>query len=198
ASLIAVRPDLVPRIERIVAVAGRRPGQRFTTGTSNLRGHRDFNFEKDPEAFRVIIESGVPLVLAPWEISSTVWITQRELELWAKGPPAAQWLALKAPSWIELWKETFHVDGFNPFDTLAVATLTSPQHIACDTWGIQIIRAPDDVTAPEMQGGQPAESKPYLVVQAAAQGGPQARYCHTAKPAFLDELMQRVLTNPSP
>lgn len=194
ATLIANRPDLIPRIERIVAVAGRRPGQRFTTGTQNLRGHRDFNFEKDAQAFQVILDSGVPLVLTPWEISSTVWITERELDLWAKGPPPAQWLAQRAPSWIALWKQTFGVQGFNPFDTLAVAALTSPQHVSCDRWSVRIIQAPNDVTAPEMQGGQPAEIKPYLVVDATEQDGARALYCHTAAPAFLQDLMQRVLT----
>ena len=49
ATVLKNHPELASRIVRIVAVAGRRPGQRFTTGTVNHAGHRDFNFEQDAE-----------------------------------------------------------------------------------------------------------------------------------------------------
>src|SRR5207247_2697623 len=78
ATVVMNHPELSPKIESIVAVAGRRPGQRFTTGTVNTNGHRDFNFEQDPEAFRVLLASNVPLTLAPFEISSKVWITEED------------------------------------------------------------------------------------------------------------------------
>src|SRR5262245_58666785 len=45
ATVLAKHPELSSRITRLIAVAGRRPGQRFTTGTTNPNGHRDFNFE---------------------------------------------------------------------------------------------------------------------------------------------------------
>src|SRR4051812_741099 len=50
AAVLKRHPELSARIVRVVAVAGRRPGQRFTTGTTNPAGHRDFNFELDPAA----------------------------------------------------------------------------------------------------------------------------------------------------
>lgn len=194
ASVLKLRPDLAPRIERIIAVAGRRPGQRFTTGSKNLRGHRDFNFEKDPEAFRVILDTDVPLTLAPWELSSTVWLTDVELARWSAGPPATRWLAQAAPSWLQLWGDTFGVSGFNPFDTLAVAVLTQPQHLTCEVLPISITTGPNDVTDPAMQGGATADEKPYLVVDATATTPKTARYCSRASAEFREALMQRLLT----
>lgn len=192
AAVLEARPDLAPRIVELIAVAGRRPGQRFTTGTTNLRGHRDFNFEQDPAAFATILATDVPLTLAPWEISSTVWITDVELARWATGSPASQWLAASAPSWIGLWKEAFVVDGFNPFDTLAVAVVTSPELVSCEALPIHIVFGPNDVTAPSMQGSEAVQDKPYLVVSPAADSRRTARYCHTAAPAFAEDLMARV------
>ncbi len=194
ASVLTLRPDLAPRIVRLIAVAGRRPGQRFTTGTSNPKGHRDFNFEKDPEAFATLLDAGVPLVFAPWEISSTVWITDAELARWAKGSPASRWLAAAAPSWIGLWKDVFAVHGFNPFDTLAVAVLTHPGLLRCTELPMHIVRGPDDVTARPLQGA-PVETKPYLVADEAA-SGPQVRYCHTADPDFSEVLTERLVRGP--
>jgi len=196
ASVLELRPDLAPRITELIAVAGRRPGQRFTTGTTNLRGHRDFNFEQDPDAFATILAADVPLTLAPWEISSTVWVTDAELQAWADGSEASAWLAAAAPSWIGLWKERFAVDGFNPFDTLAVGVLTSPQLLTCETLPIHVIEGPNDVTDPSMQGSEEPETKPFLVVDPAAATERTARYCHTAAPAFLDDLMARLTGAP--
>src|SRR5439155_94993 len=73
-------PELASRVTRIIAVAGRRPGQRFTTGTSNLRGHRDFNFELDPRGFQALLDSNVEIVLAPFEISAKVWLERSDLD----------------------------------------------------------------------------------------------------------------------
>lgn len=196
ATVLELRPDLAPRITELIAVAGRRPGQRFTTGTTNPKGHRDFNFEQDPDAFATILAADVPLTLAPWEISSTVWIRDAELARWARGSPASQWLAAAAPSWIGLWKDVFAVDGFNPFDTLAIAVLTSPHLVECLTSPIHIVEGPDDVTAVPLQGVV-VDRKPYLVIDPGA-GERTARYCHTAKPAFLEDLMTRLSAGSPP
>lgn len=192
ATVIERHPELISRIARVVAVAGRRHGQRFTTGTTNARGHRDFNFEKDPAAFRALLESGVPVTLAPWELSSTVWITARDLERWSAGSPAARWLAEAAPSWLALWVDTFGVDGFNPFDTLAVAVVTRPDLMTCEDLPIGIAEGPDDVIDPAVQGGADSPVKPYLIVNPSAPSSHRATYCWQASPAFAADLTARL------
>jgi hypothetical protein len=87
ATVLRKHPDLGARITRVIAVAGRRPGQRFTTGTSNPNGHRDFNFELDPEGFQVLLDSKVEIVLAPFEISSKIWLTAEDLDRLAASTP---------------------------------------------------------------------------------------------------------------
>ena len=88
-----------------------------------------------------------PPVLAPFEISSKVWIQAGDLDRLAASPSAAA-RSLVAPSraWLALWSRLFGVDGFNPFDTLAVAYAVSAQGFACEVLPARIDTLPDDVT----------------------------------------------------
>ncbi len=192
ATVVENHPALASRIVRVVAVAGRRPGQRFTTGTTNTRGHRDFNFELDPAAFAVLLESGVPVVLTPFEISSRVWVEAADLDRLAAGGAAARALEPPARRWLDLWRRLFAVDGFNPFDTLAVGYVISPDGFGCERVPAAIATLPDDVTEPGVQGTQ-VEAKPFLLADPslAATSG-RATYCSTAPPGFKNDLLERL------
>jgi inosine-uridine nucleoside N-ribohydrolase len=191
ATVLEAHAELAPRIQRIVAVAGRRPGQRFTTGTMNHAGHRDFNFEQDPAAFQVLLDSRVPLTLAPFEISSKVWITNGDLERIARGSAGGRWIAGPARRWLALWTRTFGVDGFNPFDTLAIARIVSPDLLTCERLPARIDTLADDVTEPRMQGTT-VEKKPYLLAARELAPAPEVEYCSAAAPAFKDDLLRRL------
>ncbi len=185
AHVVRNRPDLARRIDEVVAVAGRRPGQRFTTGTKSTRAHRDFNFEQDPGAFATLL-GAVPLTLAPWEVSRAVWIEEPHLAQLASGDAAAQWLAAAAPSWMARWKESLGVDGFNPYDTLAVERVGPRSLLDCEQLPIRIEEHPDDRTPESMRG---TKTKPYLVVGGGDDHGAMATYCHSIAPAFRDRLV---------
>ena len=193
ATVLERQPELASRIVRVIAVAGRRPGQLFTTGTTNPRGHRDFNFELDPQAFRLLIRSNVPLVLAPFEISSKIWIETADLDRLASGPPAAQALARPARDWLDMWRRLFTVNGFNPFDTLAIGYAVSPAGFDCTSLPIEIHTLPDDRTEPGVQGTA-VQQKPYLLVSESFTSAPtRALYCSTAPPGFKRELLDRLM-----
>ncbi len=192
ATLLRRHPELAGRIVRIVAVAGRRPGQRFTTGTTNAKGHRDFNFELDPAAFRVILESEVPLVLTPFEISSRVWIDEADLTQLARSGAAARALEPPARRWLDLWRRLFSVEGFNPFDTLAIGYIVSSDAYQCERLPVSIATLPDDVTEPGVQGTR-VDSKPYLLAShALADARHKVTYCGTAPPSFKADLLERL------
>jgi inosine-uridine nucleoside N-ribohydrolase len=185
ATVLKNHPELGARITAIVAVAGRRPNQRFLTGAKPHRPFRDFNFERDAPGFQVLLDSSAPLVLAPWEISSKVWLREADLDRLAAGPPAAQWLVAPGRDWLAMWREKFDVDGFNPFDTLAVAYVTSPELIECEDLPAQIRQLPDDANS--------GATKPYLLAAKELAPARSVRYCHTPKPAFQPDLMARLL-----
>ena len=194
ATLLMTHPDLASRVTRVIAVAGRRPGQRFTTGTTNPNGHRDFNFELDPRAFQVLLDSKVQLVLAPFEISSKIWIEEADLDrLAASGSSAARSLVAPSRAWRSMWSRLFGVHGFNPFDTLAVAYAISSAGFACETVPARIDTLADDVTEPGVQGVK-VERKPYLLASNAL-GDAVARvtYCSTAPDGFKQDLLTRLM-----
>ena len=193
ATVLAKHPDLASRVTRVIAVAGRRPGQRFTTGSSNALGHRDFNFELDPRGFQVLLDSKVEIVLAPFEISSKIWITTADLDRLAAARSAAS-RALAAPSraWLSMWGRLFGVDGFNPFDTLAVAYAISSDGFACETLKARIETLADDVTEPGVQGVN-VDRKPYLLASNTFVEAPsRVTYCSTAPAAFKHDLLTRL------
>ena len=186
ATVLTQHPELAARVTRVIAVAGRRPGQRFTTGTTNAQGHRDFNFELDPDAFQRLLDAKVELVLAPFEISSKIWLRAPDLERLPRS------LAAPAGLWLSLWGRLFGVDGFNPFDTLAVAYAISDQGFACETLPARIDTLADDVTEPGVQGVK-VDRKPYLLASKDLTGAPaRVTYCATAPDGFKEDLLKRL------
>ena len=132
ATLLRLHPELAHRIIRIVAVAGRRPGQRLRVGARWWMHVHDMNFNKDVAAFDVVLASGVPLTLVPFEAAARVTIERRHLARLAAGDAAARWLARLSEGWLSFWQTWFRVDGFHPFDGLAVAYLTMPALFTCE------------------------------------------------------------------
>lgn len=189
AAVLKNHPELSVQIEAIIAVAGRRPKQQFSTGTKAHTPFRDFNFELDAPGFQVLLDTNIPIVLAPWEVSSKVWLKEDDLNQLAAGKPSAQWLAAPGRDWLAMWKEKFSIDGFNPFDTLAVGYLTSPELLAWEDLPCEIQTLPDDRTS----AGAKPESKPYLLVGKEVASQRTVRYCHTPKPGFKLDLMARLL-----
>ncbi|KAJ8599420.1 hypothetical protein CTAYLR_008003 [Chrysophaeum taylorii] len=167
--------------EEIVFVGGRRPGHRFTVGNANADALADMNFEKDPVAAASVLESGVRVVLAPFELSEQV----RLGAFGRGGGPLATWVAEVTDPWLEFWVSAFSVDYFNPYDCLAVVAITHPHLLRCDQRRATIEEGPSDgvslafsnhAESPAAHGiGTP--TKPYLHVRPRGDGAP-VTFCH--------------------
>lgn len=184
ATVLRNHPELRKRVKKIVAVAGRRPNQRFSTSPS-APAFRDFNFELDAPGFQVLLDSRVPLVLAPWEISSRVWLRGADLASLRSSDASLAWVLDAAEDWLAYWKDSLATEGFNPFDTLAVGYVISPQGFRCDRLGLRIERRPDDTIA-----GPGAAQKPYLLVDPSMPLEQSALYCSAAPASFHDTLLK--------
>jgi len=182
-TLLQLHPELAPRIESIVMVAARRPGLEFFSVPSQADPFPDFNFECDPAAMQIVLDAGAPLVFAPWEVSSHVFVTAADLDALAQTGPSGAYVARLSRGWLEIWTDRLGAPGFNPFDTLAVGWLTHPdliEHFSGPTW-----------IAP----AEHADAKPRLHVGGAsdeASGRPRAIYCHRPRAAFKPMLMERL------
>ncbi len=184
ATVLTNHPELAKRIVSIVAVAGRRPNQSFSTAPS-VKPFRDFNFELDAEAFQVLLSAGVPLILAPWEISSKVWIRQPDLNSLRAANPSLGWILDASEDWLDFWRKNLAADGFNPFDSLAVGYVISPQGFGCRRLPVMIQQQTDDTVPKEN-----AHPKPYLFADKSLVSKTSALYCYDPPPSFAETLLR--------
>ncbi len=188
-TLVKLYPQLHDRIERIVMVAARRPNQRFVTNEKQKLPHRDFNFELDPVAMQAILDTKIPLVFAPWEVSSHVWISRDALDSLRDSGASGDWIAETSGYWIERWEKNGETRGFNPFDTLAIGWLTHPELIKSVRMEMRIEQGVDDRSVSNT--GQ-SKTKPYLIGRPFQGAGRDATYCFQPKPEFTTLLIERL------
>ena len=103
--LLLKYPEIKDQIEKVVLVAGRRKHtDHFGIGNKGVYA-RDLNFDLDNDAFRILLESGVKIVLCPFEISSKVWIKKEDLKILEKGDTGNQWIAEASAGLALAWED---------------------------------------------------------------------------------------------
>lgn len=137
-ALLRVDPDAARFITEVVIVAGRTQGRRFYLG--DVGPVRDFNFENDVLAARILLGSGVPIVMAGFELSSRITVTPADLEvLLQRRTPVAEHLYHLSQPWMRFWTKTFPSDlGFHPWDSAAIAWILRPESFVTEARGWQI------------------------------------------------------------
>ena len=170
-TLLALHPTLADSILSVILVAGRRTANdHFLVGPYHDTPFPDLNFELDPTAFQFLLQSQVPVVLHPFEISHKVWITQSDIEQLAKKNDAGKYLADNTTNWLSFWDQ-LGADGFNPFDLLASTWLMDPSTCKCEDLPVDIQLYPDDRSKAKQV------FKPYLIVSPALKSSRKVRYC---------------------
>ncbi|MEZ0608739.1 nucleoside hydrolase [Fibrella sp. WM1] len=127
ATVLKNHPELAKQIESVVVCAGRTPGLPFRPGLETLTVG-DYNFEMDPEAFRVLFDSGVKVVLSGYECSVYTFLGRTDLDFLARGSAGDRWLSQTLRPWQLLNKKLFGTDGFVPWDTTPLGYLTHPNY----------------------------------------------------------------------
>jgi len=138
ATLIQHRPELAEQVEEVVIVAGRsRDGSLYLGDVGPVR---DFNFECDVRAAQILLSSGIAVVLAGFELSSQVVITQADLErIRVRGGATADYLHRNSLAWCSYWTQQFpHDRGFHPWDSAAIAWLLRPELFETESRGWRI------------------------------------------------------------
>ncbi|MCO6439559.1 MAG: nucleoside hydrolase [Nitrococcus mobilis] len=139
AAALDSRPDLQDQVERVIAVMGRRPGHIFHPAEGNgqgiLFGHgpvfRDMNFDMDRAAAVKLLDMGLPISLIPYDVARQVRLGGDDLERIARSGTAGQWVAARALGWLDFWRDEIGLDGFYPFDLMAVAYALEPRNFNC-------------------------------------------------------------------
>lgn len=183
AAALRERPDLAARIDTVILVIGRRPGEplTFPGGGPNLL---DFNFELDPDAAQVVLESGAPTVLAPFELAAKLPIPAEDWRtLW--DTPFGEFFQQPIEDYLDWFGENYGRRATYPFDSFAVSFLVAPELLSCDRTTVVIREGPADGAS------DTAETKPWLVRTGSGEGWP-VTWCHTPRPELKGELLRRL------
>lgn len=135
AVLLAAHPELVGRIERIVAMGGSLSG-------GNTRGIAEFNVYADPEAaHRVLTQNEVPVTMVPLDLTMHCLADSDWLGRLAAAGPRCALLAEVLSLYRLTFRERHGVDAVALHDALAVleairpgtlCTTPLPLRVACD------------------------------------------------------------------
>jgi len=185
ATVLLERPELATQIRQVIAVAGKRPspGLGFYPGRSRILHLHDLNFRKDVEAFDVLLRSGVPTVLVPYEVASKVIIVPQDLDELAKAGGVALWLSNLSQDWMSFWRKSLKTGGFYPFDSLAVGYAVMPEYFRCEILPALI----------ERKRARFIESRDNLVVSKKLNNESLVTYCYDVDPRFKSTLLTRLL-----
>lgn len=188
AILLLKYPALAGRIDEIVLVAGRRSiDDHFFSGHRQPKPFRDLNFEFDPQAFVVLLQSKVDLTLVPFEACHQVWIHSGDLVEIGRANKVGRYLAEHSIGWLAEWEMVFGSNGFNPFDLVAAGYVIRPDFFTFQKWYVAIEEAPDDT--------DPHRNKPYLICNSEQSQGRQVRYCVEVDEGCKTFLLDRVCTH---
>ncbi|MCK0160044.1 nucleoside hydrolase [Allomuricauda sp. F6463D] len=179
-------PELASRIQEVVLVAGRRtPTSYFEIGNP-VRHAPDLNFDLDNDAFRILFERGLKVVLCPFEISNKVWLTAKDLVQLKNGATGNDWLSEKSGPWLQQWVNAGDI-GFNPFDVLASHYLIAPEDLILEPLVARL-----EIHENDLQLSDPEQHfKQYLLCDKGK--GYPILYCYDVVPDYHKRLMESLL-----
>lgn len=127
ATVVKLYPELTKNIENITYCGGRKPNQILNPGNGK-NNFSDYNFDLDPHAAEVVLNSDVPLLLAGYDCGDNFYMTKTDfVHLKKSSRKIDRWLYRKLKNWHGLWR-TFlgSKNGFIPFDCMTVGALFYP------------------------------------------------------------------------
>jgi len=113
-------PHLVKRIKEIVLMGG---GIAF----GNVTPAAEFNIFADPEAAKIVFKSGVPIVMAPLDLTHQVIITDKEVNRMGQMGEKFNLLADLLIFFKSTYKKVFGIEGVPLHDPCTVMYLLHPE-----------------------------------------------------------------------
>ncbi len=135
-------PERLANAASVVIVGGRSLGRRFYIGSQGPVN--DFNLENDIAGARALLEHGVPVRMAGFELTSQVALSRAHLDAMRPSPIRDHFLE-RTLAWLDYWRRTFPADdGFHPWDSAAIDWLLHPGRYRHEQRGWRLAASPDD------------------------------------------------------
>ncbi|MEV0385903.1 nucleoside hydrolase [Nonomuraea sp. NPDC050643] len=117
AQALALRPELASELASLTIMGG----------AFAVRGLlQELNFGYDPEAAHVVLTSGAPITLVPYDVTRLTSFTLADLDRLAGHGPLADYLTETTRPWVRWVAEARGLPGCYLHDPLAVAVLLEP------------------------------------------------------------------------
>lgn len=133
---VAIRkePRIVSAVREVIIMGGALRADGNTTSLA------EFNFYVDPHAAHIVLESGMPITLLPWDITKDVLLTQGDIDRLLKvDSPVSRFIAEATRFYIEFHEKAFGYSGCSINDPIALALAfmpdlarTTPLHVAVE------------------------------------------------------------------
>lgn len=174
ALLLAVHPELKPKIGRIVLMGGGLNGGNTTSAA-------EFNIWSDPEAARrVLAEEDVPTVMVPVDLTRRCAVDTAWLDKLDTSGPVAKALNVLTPSYRANYRKSLGWDGMVLHDAVALAEAVKPGILKTTAYPIDV----------ECSFGP---SRGATVADRRLTKDPEARHVEVALDTDLDELRAFIL-----
>ncbi len=124
AAFVRLHPELTSRIQRVIFVGGISPGEKLTLVPGGAFRIHDANVCKDPASVVAVLNSGIPLTLAPVPTSSQLVLEKSAWDSLRGGNLES--LYQRSRVWMWFWTSVLHARGGAIFDALAVLAAAEP------------------------------------------------------------------------
>jgi inosine-uridine nucleoside N-ribohydrolase len=176
ASMLLRQPDLAERIERVVLVAGLRPG--VTTSIEAFNAEHDVTTALDAGSVQALLTSSVALTLVPGGASSLVDLDAADLDRLDQGHGPIKLITPSARLWLDA-KTRPHAGAAFPVPAMvAVDVVAHPGTIRCEAAVAGV--------------GPSGPNGPRLIVEEGLHGR-RVTWCHTADPSAKARMIDDVL-----
>ena len=127
-------PRIIQNVREVIIMGGALRADGNTTSLA------EFNFYVDPHAAHIVLESGLPITLVPWDITKDVLLVQEDIDrMMAVSSPITRFIADATRFYIEFHEQCFGFSGCSINDPVALAlsfmpelARTEPMHVAIE------------------------------------------------------------------
>jgi len=198
ATVLKSDPTIAPLIKSIVIMGGSLSGGNITPAA-------EFNFYVDPEAARIVFDSGIPLTMVGLDVTRKVIIREEQVRaLEAAQTPVSQAAGKILRANLDRLNKTGNANGFAMHDPLTVAQLIEPSVVTLKDFFVEI-ETTGELTAgqslgyahgpvrrsPPLETGQPAADCPEPEFK------PNAKVAVEVDPDKFFRLLLARLTSPA-
>ena len=178
ATVLKSDPTIAPLIKSIVIMGGSLSGGNITPAA-------EFNFYVDPEAARVVFDSGVPLTMVGLDVTRKVIIREEQVRaLEAAQNPVSQAAGKILRANLDRLSKAGTANGFAMHDPLTVAQLVDPSVVTLKDFFVEI-ETTGELTAGQSLGYThgPVRRSPPLETGLPAGDSPEPEFKPNAKVA---------------